>query len=272
MPGRLPGSRGARRARVAPRRRASSRRASTPAREAVRAARRPLPGVVVPPGVDVERFRPIERRRARSRCGRRSGSTPSAPLVVGMSRLVPRKGFDVLIDAVARACPTCSSRSAAAGATAAGSRRARRSRGSGAGSRFLGRVPDDDARPRCYACADVFAMPCRDRWRRARSRGVRHRVPRGGRGGRAGRWRAAAVARTKRWSTASPASWSTAGAPSAVRARDRAARSTTPTLRARWAHAARSRAVSRVLRTTGSSQRLAPLVAAATSRASGLLA
>src|SRR6266446_2209709 len=30
------------------------------AREAARAARRPLPGVVVPPGVDSERFRPID--------------------------------------------------------------------------------------------------------------------------------------------------------------------------------------------------------------------
>jgi phosphatidylinositol alpha-1,6-mannosyltransferase len=30
--------------------------------------------------------------------------------------------------------------------------------------RFLGRVPDDDSFPRLYACADVFAMPCRDRW------------------------------------------------------------------------------------------------------------
>ena len=30
--------------------------------------------------------------------------------------------------------------------------------------RFLGRVPDDDTFPRLYACADVFAMPCRERW------------------------------------------------------------------------------------------------------------
>src|SRR5262249_9395355 len=30
--------------------------------------------------------------------------------------------------------------------------------------RFLGRVPDDESFPRLYACADVFAMPCRDRW------------------------------------------------------------------------------------------------------------
>jgi phosphatidylinositol alpha-1,6-mannosyltransferase len=29
---------------------------------------------------------------------------------------------------------------------------------------FLGRVPDDDTFPRLYGCADVFAMPCRERW------------------------------------------------------------------------------------------------------------
>ena len=30
--------------------------------------------------------------------------------------------------------------------------------------RFLGRVPDDDSFPRLYASADVFCMPCRERW------------------------------------------------------------------------------------------------------------
>src|SRR5262249_58380497 len=30
--------------------------------------------------------------------------------------------------------------------------------------RFLGRVPDDELAP-LFASADVFAMPCRDRWR-----------------------------------------------------------------------------------------------------------
>ena len=40
-----------------------------------------------------------------------------------------------------------------------------RRRGVAAQVRFLGRVPDDDTFPRLYACADVFAMPCRERWR-----------------------------------------------------------------------------------------------------------
>jgi phosphatidylinositol alpha-1,6-mannosyltransferase len=37
-------------------------------------------------------------------------------------------------------------------------------RGLGRRVRFLGRVADDDPFPQLYACADVFAMPCRDRW------------------------------------------------------------------------------------------------------------
>src|SRR5262249_3780059 len=59
-----------------------------------------LPTLVVPPGVDADRFRPLgtaERSAARNRFG----LAPDRPLVLGLSRLVPRKGFDVLIDAVA---------------------------------------------------------------------------------------------------------------------------------------------------------------------------
>ena len=70
-------------------------------REAVQAAGHSLNGVVIPPGVDVERFQPVrsaaERRAARVALG----IDPDLDTIVGVSRLVPRKGFDVLIDAVA---------------------------------------------------------------------------------------------------------------------------------------------------------------------------
>jgi len=71
-----------------------------PAEEARRVLGRRLPPVVVvPPGVDIERFHPLseaERREARVRF-----ALPlEAPLVVSVSRLVPRKGMDVLIKAV----------------------------------------------------------------------------------------------------------------------------------------------------------------------------
>src|SRR5262245_56965141 len=71
-----------------------------PAREAIRAAGRPLAGVIIPPGVDVDRFHTFdddERKLARARYD----LDPDRPLVLGLSRLVPRKGFDIVIDACA---------------------------------------------------------------------------------------------------------------------------------------------------------------------------
>jgi glycosyltransferase involved in cell wall biosynthesis len=125
--------------------------------------------------------------------------------VLGVSRLVPRKGFDVLIDAMARlarhsfpaseggaspstagAADAGSSRptsAACAGSSSAPTgesgpvhlalagggrdraRLARRAARAGLGDRFhlLGRIPDEDLAA-VYACADVFAMCCRERW------------------------------------------------------------------------------------------------------------
>ncbi|MGH9024503.1 MAG: glycosyltransferase, partial [Acidimicrobiia bacterium] len=68
-----------------------------PAREAARTAGRPVAGVIVPPGVDVERFRPAPDPVARERVRREHGVDPDRPLVLGLSRLVPRKGFDALL-------------------------------------------------------------------------------------------------------------------------------------------------------------------------------
>src|SRR5207249_7603309 len=85
-------------------------------------------------------------------------------LVVGVSRLVPRKGFDVLIEAAARlvvAYPGLELAISGAGRDRRHLERlaARRQ----APVRFLGRVPNHDL-PALYACADVFAMACRTRW------------------------------------------------------------------------------------------------------------
>jgi phosphatidylinositol alpha-1,6-mannosyltransferase len=127
-----------------------------PAREAVRAAGRPLAGIVIPPGVDVARFCPID-DEARKLTRARYGLDPDSPLVLGLSRLVPRKGFDVVIDACARLPDV----QLAIGGD--GRDRTRLERRAGDGVRFLGRVPDADL-PALYGCADVFAMCCRERW------------------------------------------------------------------------------------------------------------
>jgi len=160
VPGRLPGSRelGARGLHAAAGVVAAG---SYPAREAVRAARRPLPGVIIPPGVDVDRFHPIS-DEDRVAMRRRFGLDPDRPLVLGTSRLVPRKGFDVLIDAMARVRPDAQLVISGAGRDRARLER-RAERRNPRRVKFLGRVPDD-ALALLSASADVFAMPCRERW------------------------------------------------------------------------------------------------------------
>ena len=133
-----------------------------PAREAAHAAGGPLPGIVIPPGVDTERFRPLSDAE-RSDARQRFGLDAERPMILGVSRLVPRKGFDVLLAAAAQLPPTV--QVVIGGAGRDRHRLEARTRRLGLGERvcFLGRVPDADL-PALYASADVFAMPCRERW------------------------------------------------------------------------------------------------------------
>jgi phosphatidylinositol alpha-1,6-mannosyltransferase len=135
---------------------------SYPAHAADDAAGRPLAGVVIPPGVDGARFRPAD-SDARAATRRRFGLDPDRPLVLGLSRLVPRKGFDVVIEAMSGVDGSALDgvQLAIGGAGRDRSRLERLARGR---VQFLGRVTDADL-PALYACADVFAMCCRDRWR-----------------------------------------------------------------------------------------------------------
>ena len=162
VPGRLPGSkqllgrvlRGARHVIAA---------GGYPASEAVRAAGRDLPMTVVPPGVDVERFHPlteVERLAARERFG----FDADAEIVVGISRLVPRKGFDTIIRAVAALSPVRPRLVLAiAGVGRDRERLEKLARSLSAPVRFMGRVSHDDL-PLLYGCADVSSMMCRNRW------------------------------------------------------------------------------------------------------------
>ncbi len=136
-----------------------------PAAEARRALRgRGLPPVVeVPPGVDLERFTPLD---AADRASARAdlGLPAQGPLVVSVSRLVPRKGMDVLIDAAALLAPRFADLTVViAGRGRDAERLAGRVAESGAPVRLLGGVTDEDL-PRLVGAADVFAMLCRNRW------------------------------------------------------------------------------------------------------------
>jgi phosphatidylinositol alpha-1,6-mannosyltransferase len=121
------------------------------------------PVTIVPPGVDVERFRPLS---AEQRAGARArwGLPVEGRLVLSVSRLVPRKGMDVLIRAGAVLAPRFPDLALAIGGHGRDLPRLQRLVGSsGAPVRLLGRV-DDAELPDLYGCADVFAMLCRNRW------------------------------------------------------------------------------------------------------------
>jgi len=136
-----------------------------PAAEAARAAGADMEvrTVVVPPGVDTRRFRPLD-PVDRADVRRRFDLDPGALVVLGLSRLVPRKGFDRLIDAVAELAPGRPDLVLViAGGGRDRGRLERRADRAGAPVRFLGRVSDDDL-PKIHGAADVFAMICRNRW------------------------------------------------------------------------------------------------------------
>jgi phosphatidylinositol alpha-1,6-mannosyltransferase len=136
-----------------------------PAAEAARALPRGgMPPVVeIPPGVDLERFAvlaPSEREAARAGFG----LPVEGPLVVSVSRLVPRKGMDVLIDAAVRLRGDVPDLSVAiAGRGRDADRLAGRIAEYNAPVRLMGGVSDAEL-PGLIGAADVFAMVCRNRW------------------------------------------------------------------------------------------------------------
>jgi phosphatidylinositol alpha-1,6-mannosyltransferase len=135
-----------------------------PASDARRVAGARTPRVdIIPPGIDATRFQPLgtEARRA----ARLSfGLDEDAPLVVGVSRLVPRKGFHTLVNAMAGIATRRPGVQGAIGGTGRELTRLQRLvERTGAPVTLLGRVSDDNL-PLLYACADVFCMPCSTRW------------------------------------------------------------------------------------------------------------
>ncbi|OBK27571.1 alpha-(1-2)-phosphatidylinositol mannosyltransferase [Mycobacterium asiaticum] len=116
----------------------------------------------LPPGVDSERFRPDPAARAELRERYRLGERPT---VVCLSRLVPRKGQDMLI----KALPSIRRHVDGAALVIVGGgpyletlRKLARGCGVAEHVTFTGGVPGDEL-PAHHAMADVFAMPCRTR-------------------------------------------------------------------------------------------------------------
>ena len=119
-----------------------------------------VPVSVLYPGADIERFRPdLETDGIR-----RSLGVGDRPLVVCVSRLVPRKGQDVLIRAMGsiRARVPDAALLIVGGGPYEAKLRALASAAPSGSVLFAGEVSEDDL-PRYYAVGDVFAMPCRTR-------------------------------------------------------------------------------------------------------------
>lgn len=116
----------------------------------------------LPSGVDTDRFRPDPAGRAELRARYRLGERPT---VVCLSRLVPRKGQDMLI----KALPSVRRRVDGAALVIVGGgpylealRKLARECGVDEHVTFTGGVPAAEL-PTHHALADVFAMPCRTR-------------------------------------------------------------------------------------------------------------
>jgi phosphatidylinositol alpha-1,6-mannosyltransferase len=113
------------------------------------------------PGVDVDAFRPgVDGRRVRERYG-----LSDRPVIVCVSRLVPRKGQDMLIralPAVRRRVPGAALLLVSGGPYRKRLERLARDHGVASDVVFTGSVPWAEL-PAHYAAGDVYAMPCRTR-------------------------------------------------------------------------------------------------------------
>ncbi|MFI7605057.1 glycosyltransferase family 4 protein [Micromonospora sp. NPDC049366] len=113
------------------------------------------------PGVDVETYHPaVDGEPVRERLG-----LTGRPVVVCVSRLVPRKGQDMLIRAlpeIRRRVPDAALLIVGGGPYRTALEKLARDTGVEPDVVFTGSVPHDDL-PAHYAAGDVYAMPCRTR-------------------------------------------------------------------------------------------------------------
>ncbi len=116
--------------------------------------------VQINPGVDSGRFRPALPGEAVEI--RREFGLSTGPAVLFVSRLVPRKGADTLIEALSR-LSGLNVQLWIAGTGRDEKRLRKLASRKGVNVIFLGRV-DDESLARIHRSADVFAMLCRDRW------------------------------------------------------------------------------------------------------------
>jgi phosphatidylinositol alpha-1,6-mannosyltransferase len=135
-----------------------------PQAEARRNAAEWMPPVVhIPPGVDTDRFVPLDPAK-RDDVRTRLGLSPTSLLVSSYSRLVPRKGMDTLIRASAALVARYPRLQVAIGGEGRDASRLQRlAHKLEAPVVFLGRVADEDLSP-WLGASDLMVMACRSRW------------------------------------------------------------------------------------------------------------
>jgi phosphatidylinositol alpha-1,6-mannosyltransferase len=136
--------------------------------EAERCAGRSLPSVVIPPGVDSERFTPPS-AEARAKARARYGLGLDDVLLATVSRLVPRKGMATLVRAAAEVGARrgngdrSSFRVIIGGTGRQAAELASLAADLAAPVEFTGRLSDDEV-VELYQAADLMAMLCNERW------------------------------------------------------------------------------------------------------------
>jgi phosphatidylinositol alpha-1,6-mannosyltransferase len=122
-----------------------------------------LKSVVIPPGVDTERFAPLgeaERESARLKFRIQESDI----VLATVNRLVPRKGMGLLVAAVAEAAQTVPDLRALIGGSGRETKRLQAQISSlSAPVEMLGRISDADVAD-LYGAADLMAMLCTSRW------------------------------------------------------------------------------------------------------------
>jgi phosphatidyl-myo-inositol dimannoside synthase len=136
-----------------------------PLAEGEHAAGKPLVSSVIAPGIDVDRFTPLCSTDNPAAIRKRLGLSTTGPLLVSTSRLVPRKGRDVLIRAGEVLRSEFPDLSIAISGTGRDLKRLHKifAKYPNVDVRFLGRLSEDDLAD-LYRVADLFVMLCRNRW------------------------------------------------------------------------------------------------------------
>lgn len=127
----------------------------------------------IPPGVDIKRFsfpNDSEKKEAKEDLRKKIGANKDTKIIVSISRLVPRKGFDVLISALSKIKDDVHIVIVGKGRDEKRLKELANKKGVARRVHFLGSVSDSDLRMALHG-SDIFAMLCRDRWKSLEAEG-----------------------------------------------------------------------------------------------------